>query len=183
MLPRMRTAFRWLTSVLFVAIVVQVGFAGYGAFDVIHKAEQASVSVPKKTIEDAFNAHSALGPIIVLLMLVLLIGYALMAISAALHLNPNQPKLDWGAARWIFPYLIGITVISYFGSFGGGGVLGNLGVFSDKWIGGQGDLPIWWDLLVLAVFSLGIYYLAVHSRLPKEQVDKYVADVYPPPVA
>ena len=73
MLPRMRSAFRWLTSVLFVAIVVQVGFAGYGAFDVIHKAEQASVSVPKKTIEDAFNAHSALGPIIVLLMLVLLI--------------------------------------------------------------------------------------------------------------
>jgi hypothetical protein len=73
MLLRMRTAFRWLTSVLFVAIVVQVGFAGYGAFDVIHKAEQASVSLPKKTIEDSFNAHSGLGAIIVLLMLVLLI--------------------------------------------------------------------------------------------------------------
>jgi heme A synthase len=69
----MRTTFRWLTSVLFAAIVVQVGLAGYGAFDVIHKAEQASVSVPKKTIEDTFNAHSALGPIIVLIMLVLLI--------------------------------------------------------------------------------------------------------------
>lgn len=69
----MRTVFRWLTSVLFVAIVVQVGLAGYGAFDVIHKAEQASVSVQKKTIENAFNAHSALGPVIVLAMLVLVI--------------------------------------------------------------------------------------------------------------
>jgi heme A synthase len=69
----MRTAFRWLTSVLFAAIVVQVGLAGYGAFAVIHKAEQASVSVPKKTIEDTFNAHGALGPIIVLIMLVLVI--------------------------------------------------------------------------------------------------------------
>jgi len=73
MLPRMRTTFRWLTSVLFVAVLVQVGFAGYGAFDVIHKAEQASVSVPKKTLEDTFNAHSALGPVIVLIMLVLVI--------------------------------------------------------------------------------------------------------------
>jgi len=69
----MRTAFRWLASVLFAAVVVQVGLAGYGAFSVIHKAEQAPVPVPKKTIEDAFNAHSALGPAIVLIMLVLLI--------------------------------------------------------------------------------------------------------------
>jgi amino acid transporter len=118
-----------------------------------------------------------------LLMLVLLIGYALMGLSAALHLNPNVPKLDWAAAVWIFPYLIGMTMISYFGSFGKGGMFGNLGVFSDKLIGGQGDLPLWWDLLVLAVFSLGIYYMAIRSRLPREQVEKYVADVYPPPVA
>jgi amino acid transporter len=118
-----------------------------------------------------------------LLMLVLLFGYILMAISTALHLNPNAPKLDWGASVWIFPYLIGMTLISYFGSFGTGGVLGNLGVFSDKWIGGQGDLPIWWDLLVLAVFSLGVYFMAMRSRLPEADVDKYVADVYPPPVA
>lgn len=69
----MRSGFRWLTSVLFAAVVVQVGFAGYAAFDVVHKAEQATASVPKKTIEDAFNAHGALGPVILLIMLALLI--------------------------------------------------------------------------------------------------------------
>ncbi|HEV3319117.1 MAG TPA: DUF6220 domain-containing protein [Solirubrobacteraceae bacterium] len=67
----MKTAFRWLTAVLFVAIVCQVGFAGYGAFDAIHKAENGPIS--KKTIEDTFNAHGFLGTLIVLVMLVLLI--------------------------------------------------------------------------------------------------------------
>ena len=69
----MRAGFRWLTSILFLAIVVQVGLAGYGAFDVIHKAEKAATSVPKKTIEDAFDAHSALGSAIIAAMLVLVI--------------------------------------------------------------------------------------------------------------
>ena len=50
-----------------------MGFAGDGAFEVIHKAEEAPVSVGKKSIEDAFNVHIGLGPIILLLMLVLLI--------------------------------------------------------------------------------------------------------------
>jgi len=107
MLPRMRSAFRWLTSVLFVAIVVQVGFAGYGAFDVIHKAEQASVSVPKKTIEDAFNAHSALGPIIVLLMLVLLI------VSLAGRLGESHLKFSGGIfLLGILQFVLGVASTS-----------------------------------------------------------------------
>jgi len=88
MLPRMSKAFRWLTSFLFAAIVVQVGFAGYGAFDVIHKAEKASLS--KKTIEDSFNAHGALGSLIVLIMLVLLI------VSLAGHLGESYLKWSGG---------------------------------------------------------------------------------------
>ena len=30
--------------------------------------------------------------------------------------------------------------------------------------------------------SLFIYYLAIARRLPTEKVDKYMEDVYPPPV-
>lgn len=85
----MRSVFRWLTSVLFVAIVVQVALAGYGAFNAVHKAESASVS--KKTIEDGFSAHMALGYVIVLVMLLLLVvavvgrlGEASVRLSAAL---------------------------------------------------------------------------------------------------
>jgi len=115
------------------------------------------------------------------LMVVMIIGYALMLISGALHLNPNQPQVDWGAAVWIFPYLIGMGVISYYGGFGPGGIVGGVGVFKTVLVGGAGHLGLYWDLLVLAGFSLVIYYLAVYKRLPESKVDEYVRDVYPPP--
>ena len=63
------TLFRWLAALLFIAVVVQVGLAGYGAFHAVHAADHRSIS--KKTIENAFNPHIALGYIIVLVMLVL----------------------------------------------------------------------------------------------------------------
>lgn len=88
MLLFVRNAFRWLTSVLFVAVVVQVGLAGYGAFNAIHKAENASVS--KKTIEDGFGAHAAVGTLIVLVMLVMLI------VALAGRLGPSAVK--WSGA-------------------------------------------------------------------------------------
>jgi hypothetical protein len=55
------------------------------------------------------------------------------------------------------------------------------GIFKNFWIGGNDDINIWISLLILAVFSLVIYYLAVYSRLPESQVDEYIKDVYPAP--
>ena len=117
------------------------------------------------------------------LMVALLIGYALMFASAALHLNPNQPKVDWGAAIWIFPYLIGMGIISYFGTFGSGGIIGSVGVFKTVLVGGTNDLGLVGGLIASAIWSLIIYYLAIAKRLPSHQVDEYVREVYPPPVA
>jgi amino acid transporter len=120
------------------------------------------------------------------LMVVILIGYLLMWVSAALHLNPNQPKIDWASGIWVIPYLIGMAVISYFGSFGTDGlpvgIINGLGPFKHFLVGGHGDLPLYWDLLVLAAFSLVIYFWAMRSALPAADVDRYVAEVYPPPV-
>jgi hypothetical protein len=67
----MRVTFRYLTSVLFVAVVVQVALAAYGAFDALHKSKHAPIA--HKTIDNAFNAHAALGYIIVIVMLVLVV--------------------------------------------------------------------------------------------------------------
>jgi amino acid transporter len=119
------------------------------------------------------------------LMVVLLIGYALMFISFRFHLNPHQPKLDWAAAVWLFPYLIGMGIISYLGGFPvpATGILGGVGTFKTVLVGGTGDLGLYWDLLVLTIFSLVIYYGAMSRRLPTEQVDENVREVYPPPVA
>jgi small-conductance mechanosensitive channel len=84
-----RAAFRSLAAVLFVAVVVQVGLAGYGAFHAVHAADHRSIS--KKTIDNAFNPHIALGYIIVIAMLVLLIvavagrlGKGMIALTAGI---------------------------------------------------------------------------------------------------
>ena len=118
------------------------------------------------------------------LMLAMLIGYALIATSYALNLNPKAPKMDWEAAVWIIPYLVGMLVISYFGDFGAGGIVGGIGFFRhvlDQ--GGNDDLGLIGGLVAVAVWSLIIYYVAISRRLPSDKVDEYVAEVYPPPVA
>ena len=115
------------------------------------------------------------------LIVVMILGFVLMAISGALHLNPNQPAIDWEAAIWVFPYLIGMGVLSYLGGFGKGGIIGGVGPFQHTLVGGHGHLGLYWDLLALTLFSLAIYYLAMSQRLTSAKVDEYVREVYPPP--
>jgi amino acid transporter len=115
------------------------------------------------------------------LMLVMVIGFILIAVSY--RFNPDRPVIDWGAAIWVIPYLVGMGFISYFGGFGTGGIFGGQYGLSTTVVGGNGGLPLYWDLLVLAVFSLGIYFVAIAKRLPTSKVDYYVREVYPQPLA
>jgi amino acid transporter len=123
------------------------------------------------------------------LLVAMLIGFTVMAISYIFGLNSNRPRIDWAAAIWVFPYLIGVAVISFFGQFGASGttessgILDGVGVFKNVLVGGKGEIPLYVDLGILAVFSLIIYYTAMHFRLSERQVDHYVREVYPPPVA
>ncbi len=116
-----------------------------------------------------------------LLMGVLLIGYLVMWLSSALHLNDKMPKIDWTASIWIFPYMAGMTLISYFGNFGlpapNSGLFG-LSRLHNVIIGGSGDLPFWYDMLVLAFLSFGIYLLAMWKAAPEAKVDENIAGVF-----
>src|SRR5580700_6844356 len=114
------------------------------------------------------------------LLLAMIIGYALIAASYAFNLNPKAPKMDWDAAVWNIPYLLGMLVISYFGDFGAGGIVGGIGFFRhvlDQ--GGNDDLGLVGGLAAVAVWSLIIYFVAIARRLPPDKVDEYVAEVYP----
>jgi amino acid transporter len=118
------------------------------------------------------------------LLVALLLGYLLIGISFAFHLNPNQPRIDWRAAPWVLSYLVGMGIISYLGDFGAGGIIGSVGIFKHVLDHGGNDtselsLYVW--IGVTVVFSLVIYYWALASRLSPEEVDHYVRDVYPPP--
>jgi hypothetical protein len=99
----MREAFKYLTSLLFLAIVVQVGFAGYGAFHAIDKAGKDG-SVTKKTIENGFDPHGVIGTVIVAVMLLLVLT------TLAGRLGPLYAKwtiglLVLGILQMLFAYL------------------------------------------------------------------------------
>ncbi|MET8803547.1 APC family permease [Streptomyces sp. NPDC004546] len=93
----------------------------------------------------------------------ILIGYVLLGSYAWYAIRkdlPNAPRLDFKAAQWLLPYLAGIGVISYLSSFGG-----------------NGALPLWWDILVVAAFSLGIYYWAKATASATEQIERDIEEV------
>jgi amino acid transporter len=150
-----------------------------------YRLPAAHILAPLSFVLATFIVYWAGWGVYTTLMVALLLGYALMFLSAAFHLNPDQPRIDWGAAIWIFPYLIGMGVISYFGTFPTGriGIIGGVGVFKTVLVGANNDLGLYGGLIASAVWSLIIYYVAMARRLPPAVVDEYVREVYPPPVA
>ena len=117
------------------------------------------------------------------LVVALLLGYGLIAVSYAAKLNPRAPAMDWQAAPWIVVWIIGMGVISYLSDFGAGGIIGGIGIFKhvlDQ--GGTDAIGLWGGIIASGLFSLIIYYWAVATCLPEAKVDEYVREVYPPPV-
>lgn len=90
-------------------------------------------------------------------------GFIILAASYGFGSNPDRPALDWHSSIWFWPYLGGMAVISYLGSFGGGRNLIPFGV---------------WDTVVVVVFSLAIYWLALQVRLAPDRVQQYVGQLY-----
>lgn len=67
----MRTVYRWWSWLVVAAIVVQIGFAGYGAFYVANKVDKGTVNQTK--FDDGFGIHAGFGYLVVLLILIGLI--------------------------------------------------------------------------------------------------------------
>lgn len=76
----------------------------------------------------------------------------------------RRRDIDWKASSWIWPWLIGMTLISILGRFGGDNVL-----------------PEWIDILVVIGFSLAIFYYAVAVAMAPERVQEAVAADLPAP--
>jgi amino acid transporter len=89
----------------------------------------------------------------------IVIGYVLIGISMAF--DKERPPLDWKSAQWLPVYLIGMGIISWQGQFAGGATAPPLNT---------GRIPFWWDMAVVAVFSLIIYLWAQAVRLPRGEM-------------
>ena len=91
------------------------------------------------------------------------IGYVLLIGTRVFNLNPVKPNLHLSKSWWIPVYLIGMGVIIDLSSFG-------ISTTHPK-------LPFGWDALVVAVWSLIIYYTAVnYAALPSEEIAAMVND-------
>jgi hypothetical protein len=68
----MRAVYRYLSWLVFVAVIVQVGFAGYGAFAVAHDIDDNG-TVDEDMFVDDFGLHMGFGYLVILLGLILLV--------------------------------------------------------------------------------------------------------------
>jgi heme A synthase len=94
----LRAIYRYWISILALAVVVQIGLAGYGAFYAADKVSDASIN--EDTFEDGFGAHIGLGYLIFLV--------ALIAVILALVARPGKRTvlLTVGAALLVFVQII-----------------------------------------------------------------------------
>lgn len=92
----------------------------------------------------------------------------------ARRLDPAQAPIDFRAGVWSVPWIVGLTIFSIFGGSYVGGYSEVFGIPIHH------HLPFWWDVAAIAVFSLAVFYYAVHSRLSPERtavnVGEAVAD-------
>ncbi len=96
----------------------------------------------------------------------IVIGYVLIGIC--MLFDPQRPHIDWKSGQWLPVYLIGMGIISWQGQFSGES--------STAAPLNTGHIPFWWDMLIVAVFSLVIYYWAMAVKLPREAMLQRVAE-------
>jgi len=93
---------------------------------------------------------------------VLIIGYVIIGICMAF--DPQRPPLDWKSAIWLPAWLIGMGIISWQGQYSGSGDAHPLPPTN------TGHIGFWWDMLVVAAFSVAIYFWAMATKLPRDEM-------------
>jgi hypothetical protein len=94
-----------------------------------------------------------------------LLGFVAFGIHEAMQ-GKHTPRMDFRAGFWVLPWLGGLALISWLGSYpepsSGAGNLGLLGLTP--------------AIGVIAVFSALIMWLAHTFRLPAARVEAHIAD-------
>jgi amino acid transporter len=88
----------------------------------------------------------------------IVIGYVMILMYRADR--PGISQINWARSAWIGAYLLGMGVLSWQGDYGPGNT---------------GRLTYPWDILVVALFSLAIYYWAVYSSLSTTEMEERIA--------
>ena len=137
-----------------------------------YKLPAAHIMAPLSFVCANFIVYWAGWNTIFWLYIFIIVGFLVFFGYQALTPTGRKLVINWKAAGWIPPWLIGLGIISYLGQF-------PTSKPSSGWPFGiallaQQDIPFWVDLLVVAVFSLVIYYWAAAVAMPTEYVRKAV---------
>lgn len=100
------------------------------------------------------------------------VGFLVFGVYQAALPADRRTIIDWRAAQWILPWLVGLIIVSWLGRYDGSPPK----VFGVTLLATH-HIPNWWDLFVIAAFSLAIYYWAVQSTMSHDKVYKAVEDV------
>jgi amino acid transporter len=104
----------------------------------------------------------------------IVVGY--IVIFGWMAYDKQRPPLNWRSAQWLPAYLIGMGIISWQGQFSGGAVAAPVNT---------GNIPFWWDILVVFAFTMAIYFWAQAVRLPRAEmldlVERQAAEGGPDP--
>ncbi len=84
----------------------------------------------------------------------LAVSFLLFLIYRLFSSRPRSVHMYWRAATWMWPYLAGLNIISYLGSYGGG----------------MGYIGMGWDFAFLAILCLISMYLAISFRADGDHV-------------
>lgn len=104
------------------------------------------------------------------MLIALLLGYVVYVIY---HFTAKVklPPLDLKSGLWFPIWVFGLMVISYFGDINGDGKMQE-GIFLN---GDAGPLTLGTGALACAIFSIAVYYLGVHWRLPAQRAADYIS--------
>jgi amino acid transporter len=95
----------------------------------------------------------------------ILIGYVILVANRIFRWNPTRPHLNWRAASWLPAYLVGMGLIVYLSDFG---------PLKSPWF------PLWWDIVVTAIFSVVIYFWAITVSLNRQEIEEMISEVVLP---
>jgi amino acid transporter len=97
------------------------------------------------------------------------IGYILIGTSMAF--DSQRPPLDWKSATWLPVFLLGMGIISWQGRYCSNGPARVAGASCSA----TARIPFWWDIGIVAVFALIIFFWAQAVRLPRQEMQDLVA--------
>jgi amino acid transporter len=102
----------------------------------------------------------------------IVIGFLIFAFYQMSIPAVRRANIEWRSAYWILPWLAGLGIISWQGQY-----RSTVSTVFGLTLNPTLNIRQWWDLGLMAIFSLAIYYWAVRSGMPRRKVRQAVETI------